>query len=680
MIRLFLILGCLLLLLLPEDSFAATRYAAATGNWNSTSTWSATPGGAAGASVPGIGDDVVFVFVDGPGPVKVTVTANASCDSIDIQNPLTAGDNVLFINNGVTLTVIGNVDVHGQHTVSGSSRDAKLIIDGGTLTVGGDLTIGCHNNQEATFDLSNGTNASSVVNVAGNFTNTPTDRGRFLPGTNSTINYNGTTPQVININNVIKTYANITINNSAGVTLTTGMGAGELTGSLRVQSGILNNGGFAVTGSGGTYEVANGGHFVLSGTSAFPTGFGTVNLQPTSTVNYAGTTQTVAAQNYGNLNISAGASPRTVTLASSGTIGVFTNFSPSSTNNTYVITGSTVEFNGNLPQTLPSNFATYNNLRVNNTSGSGVNLGADTTVNSTLTFTSGSVTTGSSSLYLASGGTVSRTSGHVVGNFKKFTATGATSKTFEVGDASNYTPVNVSFASVTTAGDLTASTTAGDHANISSSTINPSKSVNRYWTLTNAGIVFTDYTATFNFVSGDIDSGANTNTFVVGKHSAGTWSYPTVGTKTSNSTQATGLTTFGDFQIGEAGVPGVDLLKSVAPAGTQSPGTDLAYTVTFTNTGGAAAQSFVVTDPIPANTDFKVGSVTTNLGTTGLTVTVAYSNDGGTTWTYTPVSGAGGAPAGYDRAVTNVRWALTGNLSQISPNNTGSLGFTVRIR
>jgi uncharacterized repeat protein (TIGR01451 family) len=166
----------------------------------------------------------------------------------------------------------------------------------------------------------------------------------------------------------------------------------------------------------------------------------------------------------------------------------------------------------------------------------------------------------------------------------------------------------------------------------------------------------------------------------VGKYTSATWSYPTVGTRTAASTQATGLAAFGDFQVCEAGVPGVDLLKSVTPAGTQPPGTDLAYTVTFTNTGGSAAESFVVTDPIPANTDFKVGSVTTDLGTTGLTVTVAYSNDGGITWTYTPVSGAGGAPAGYDRVVTNVRWSLTGNLSQVSPNNTGSLGFTVRIR
>ncbi len=126
--------------------------------------------------------------------------------------------------------------------------------------------------------------------------------------------------------------------------------------------------------------------------------------------------------------------------------------------------------------------------------------------------------------------------------------------------------------------------------------------------------------------------------------------------------------------------PALDLLKSVNPNGSQPPGTDLVYTINFTNSGGKTATNIVATDPIPANTDFKIGSVTSTLGTTGLTVAIAYSTDGGSTYTYTPVSGGGGAPAGYDRLVTNVRWTFTGNLSQTPPNNAGSVGFTVRIR
>ena len=136
--------------------------------------------------------------------------------------------------------------------------------------------------------------------------------------------------------------------------------------------------------------------------------------------------------------------------------------------------------------------------------------------------------------------------------------------------------------------------------------------------------------------------------------------------------------------------PSISLVKSVSPGGAQLSGTDLLYTIVYTNNGGQPATSVIIVDPnrqnadplerVFHNVDFKVGSITSSPATTGLVATFAYSNDGGTTWTYTPASGGGGAPAGYDRLVTNARWTLSGTLSQTSPNNTGSVGFTVRIR
>jgi autotransporter-associated beta strand protein len=126
--------------------------------------------------------------------------------------------------------------------------------------------------------------------------------------------------------------------------------------------------------------------------------------------------------------------------------------------------------------------------------------------------------------------------------------------------------------------------------------------------------------------------------------------------------------------------PNMVLVHGVVPPGSAAPGTDLTYTSTFTNNGASAAQSLVLTDSVLGNADFQVGSVTNNLGTTGLGVTVAYSNNGGGTWTYVPVSGGGGAPAGYDRNVTHVRWSFTGNLSSTVPNNSGSVSFIARVR
>jgi hypothetical protein len=133
--------------------------------------------------------------------------------------------------------------------------------------------------------------------------------------------------------------------------------------------------------------------------------------------------------------------------------------------------------------------------------------------------------------------------------------------------------------------------------------------------------------------------------------------------------------------------PTVNLTKSVTPSGTQPSGTELTYTINFTSTGNVSARNFQLIDPNPGgalrintNTDFKVGSVTNSLGTTGLTTVIGYSNDGGVTYAYTPVSGAGGAPAGFDRNVTHIRWMFAGSFSPVAPNNAGSVSFGVKIR
>jgi hypothetical protein len=115
------------------------------------------------------------------------------------------------------------------------------------------------------------------------------------------------------------------------------------------------------------------------------------------------------------------------------------------------------------------------------------------------------------------------------------------------------------------------------------------------------------------------------------------------------------------------------------------PGATIAYVVAYdnvttsggTNNSTITASSIVLIDPVPANTDFAVGSVTSN-PSAGITVVTEYSNDGGVSWNYTPVSGGGGAPAGFDRSVTQVRFSLTGSMAPAAA--AGNNGFTVRIR
>jgi hypothetical protein len=208
-----------------------------------------------------------------------------------------------------------------------------------------------------------------------------------------------------------------------------------------------------------------------------------------------------------------------------------------------------VTFNGSAPQTI-TGLTTFDHLAVDNAAGVILD-DADVTVDQTLTFTSGTISTGAKKVVVGPEGSISRTSGHVVGNLQMPVETGlGTSMTFVIGDASGYAPVVAALDTVTTAGNLMASTTGGDHPELASSTIGSTFSVNRFWTLTSDGVVFGHCDATFNFQPGDLDPGADTDSFIVGRRDS-TWSYPTVGAMESTSTQAVGLTVFGDFVLGE---------------------------------------------------------------------------------------------------------------------------------
>jgi hypothetical protein len=355
-------------------------------------------------------------------------------------------------------------------------------------------------------------------------------------------------------------------------------------GTVQIESG----GTWTNTSSGavtiGTLQVDNGGTYSHGTTAAFPAT--TRTLGSSSTVNYSTSAQTVAALSYGNLTFSnsgtktmpatamsiagnftmsgtaAATAAEALTVNGTVTLGAGTSFNAAtfshsfkgnvSNSGTFTASTSTVTLNGTGAQTVSGSSATtFNALTINNASGVSLS-GVDATVSGALTFTAGLVTTGANSLILGASGSVSRTSGHVVGNFRKNVATGATTRTFEIGDATNYTPVTVVFASVSVAGNLTGSTVTGDHPSISGAGINAAKSVNRNWTLTNSGVTFTTYSATFTFVPGDVDGGAATGSFIVGRYAASAWTYPTVGTRTSTTTQLTGASAFGDYQLGEA--------------------------------------------------------------------------------------------------------------------------------
>jgi uncharacterized repeat protein (TIGR01451 family) len=138
--------------------------------------------------------------------------------------------------------------------------------------------------------------------------------------------------------------------------------------------------------------------------------------------------------------------------------------------------------------------------------------------------------------------------------------------------------------------------------------------------------------------------------------------------------------------------PAISLVKSCpVPANCvsapQLPDTELTYQIDFSNTGGLSAAGLIIVDGTPANTDFKLGSATANVGTTGMTFVIEYSSDYDplnptlATWGHIPADSGGGADPGYDRNVKAIRWRVTaGALPFTAPNNAGSVSFIVKIR
>lgn len=128
------------------------------------------------------------------------------------------------------------------------------------------------------------------------------------------------------------------------------------------------------------------------------------------------------------------------------------------------------------------------------------------------------------------------------------------------------------------------------------------------------------------------------------------------------------------------------LLSCISPANcqtstTQAEGTLESYQLVFTNTSQIAESSIVLTTHIPYGATLQVGSVGFTPGTSGLGATISYSTTASAPYVYgyTPVSGGCGAPSGFDHCVTSIMWTLSGSLSPTTPNNTGTLTFSIRI-
>lgn len=470
-------------------------------------------------------------------------------------------------------------DGNSSNYAAGTRQFNNIIIDNGV---------------DPGFDNSN----PSTFPVSGNFTNNSTS---FSMTTNATFTFNGTGNQTIfsSINNTSATFGNLVINKTAGVVtlLTNIYSSGNLTvtaGTLDCDTRICNR-----SSNGGSFTLSAGATMLLTGStggftgSNFPFNFTAISIASTSTVVYDGNAQTVASHIYGNLTLTctAGTAFKTMPAAAlivqgnlvssigTGTSVAFSansNFTvngnvtigPSTTFNagafihtvggnfssSGIVNASTGKFvfNGTAIQTL-STLSAFYRLQINKTTGL-VQLNSNITMNDTLVFTRGNIRTGSFKVIINTNGKVGgagTTTGWVFGTLEITLATGVNiTKTFFIGDSLRYAPVTTTFASVTVAGGVNAKTTGTDHPQISLSTLNSLRNVNRYWTIAKNGITFTSSVLTFNWQTADVDVGAVSALFKVSRYT-GVWDTTAVLNPLATSIQATGVTFFGDFAVGE---------------------------------------------------------------------------------------------------------------------------------
>ena len=437
-------------------------------------------------------------------------------------------------------------------------------------------------------------------------------------GANATLQYNTATSRTASSEEWITPFAatgGVIIANTGAISPNAAK-VFSATAPLTINSGAtLNEAGIQVTMSGGSTLVVNGTldftsstGLIRSGTSGTTTltmgatglirtvdqdGLGPVtnaslqtqaggawtvtSISTNGTVEYtrdATSAQTVTDRDYNNLTITGSTQTKTWTLGADRTVNGNVTINASapltlsgaqnvtvkgnwSNSGTFTPGTGTVTFNGSSAQTIGGTSATtFNNLTVNNASG--VSLSSvDATMNGTLTFTAGKITTGANTLILPTGGTITGAGAdkYVYGNLQKAFNTGSGQTfTFEIGDASYYTPAQLANFNVTTAGNITANTTAARHPEFMTANIGD-KYVKRYWTLTPGSLVTSGYDITATFVSGDLVGVPDTNALIVQKYNPSTWSNPASSSSTSTTVTGVGFTSFSDFFSGNGGTP-----------------------------------------------------------------------------------------------------------------------------
>lgn len=387
-------------------STLAQRYAVATGSWTSTSTWSTSQGGAAGASVPTAFDDV---YTEG---FSVQVTGNVSCASLYVQYDVPNGINFGLGSN--TLTVNGELAAYD-----------KLILDYATPTTS--VIKNSSNNLTIIFTGAGG--FPDVIHSTGWGGSAPLRKVTFDPGVGNTLNFtdlalttSGTltvatgTLEILGSLTAPTAPASVVVNSGATLLVSTGSITGNGTNTTSFPTLTVNG---TVTSSNATTSFINAQTVTLNSGSVFNVGFNganqtqgwwyqstsptTLTVNAASTINYnAPTSQNVYVQNYGNLTLG-GTGTITKTFSGSGSISISGNVSFSQSTVTLTAPGSNPTiFNGTGAQSISGGgTANFNGgLQVNKASGT-LTLSQNISVQNGIQITTGTLDMGSNTVTLS---------------------------------------------------------------------------------------------------------------------------------------------------------------------------------------------------------------------------------------------------------------------------------------
>lgn len=534
----------------------------------------------------------------------------------------------------------------GTVTVGGSTT---------TLNIGGDMILNAG-------VLDKGT-AADINMTGGNWVN---NGGSFTPG-NGTVTFNSTTiDQAIQGLSSSETFNNLTINKT-GYTLAVGGSMNVLTinGNMTLTAGTLNAGTATDinmtagnwTNNGATFTPANS-RVTFSGSSAQAINgtatsqtFNKLTINKTSsTLSVSGSTTSLTLNS--DMTLSAGTFDKN-TAANIYVAGNWTN-----NGGTFTYGTGKVHFNGTTAQAINGTANSQEFYKINvNKSIEDLSISGSTStvlVIDSVLLNGGRIITGANRFAISSTGTVTGADNtkYIYGNEQIYIPNTLTpSRTFHVGDGSSYAPVVVDFSGTTSgSGSIIACTSGSDDADIANSGVDPTKSVNRTWTLTNSSVAgFTSYSATYNFAPGDRDAGTTPANFEVRRYTGGTWYAATAGSRTASSTQATNETAFGRVQIGEKATVTV----ATHPADTTScSGT----AVTFTSTSSSTPAPTVKWQRDPNTGTFADITGTMDGG--------VYSNYTSTTLSISNIAGLGSYK--YRAVFTNINGSAASNQATLT--------------